>query len=169
MELSSLSEHIVEVPYKRSGETVLLQINIDAFTPEFFRQVGETFKSRILEWQKEDKKESKKRKPKEDDALTKTHNFFENSARGLEIEREIHARLLSSGVLKGWDVTENGLPLAPSYEVLVKMPPPLIKGLWETSLRAAETVKKREDEETEVISDSMLNGSRAPLALAPTG
>jgi hypothetical protein len=41
MELSALSENIVSVPYQRNGLTINLQVDIDAFTPEFFHGLTE--------------------------------------------------------------------------------------------------------------------------------
>lgn len=159
MELSSFSENIVTVPYERSGETVELSVNIDAFTPDFFREVGERFKEKMKGLQAEDKKKGKKPETE----------FFEAEARALEINREIYAELLSSGVLTAWTVTENGIPIAPSKEVLVKLPPRLVNELWELCLEAAKTVKKREDGGIGATSENTPSGSRAPLALAPTG
>lgn len=134
MELSSLSENIVIVPYERNGERVELSINIDAFTPEFFRAVGERFKAKINTLRTEGKKPKSK---KVDDAA-----FFESEAQTLELNREIYADLLSNGVLVAWTVTENGLPVAPSKGVLVMLPPRLVYELWEQCLEAAKTVKK---------------------------
>lgn len=171
MELSSLSEYIVEVPFSRAGQTVLLQVNIDAFTPEFFRRVGAAFADRLKDWEQEDALSPKPKRSKKNDPA-KPLTFFENSARQLEIEREIFARLLSSDVLKGWDITDNGEPVAPSFEVLNSRPPSLVKGLWETALKAAQTVKKREDEATGETLAFTPNGSKVPSLEgihAPTG
>lgn len=165
MELSTFSENIVIVPYERGGETVDLSVNIDAFTPEFFRSVGERFKGKVAGWKIEDKKtKARKRKPAADKV-----EFFESEARELEIKREVYAELLSSGVLTGWTLTENEIPIAPSLGVLLKLPPRLVEELWLLCLDAAKTVKKRVDGEIEETSESTPSGSRAPLALAPTG
>ena len=47
MELTSLSENIVTKSFVRNGESLELRINIDAFTPDFFRKVGERFKEKM--------------------------------------------------------------------------------------------------------------------------
>ena len=39
MELSSLSENIIPVPWERGSQSLELQVNIDAFTPEFWRKM----------------------------------------------------------------------------------------------------------------------------------
>lgn len=158
MELSSFSENIVTVPYQRSGETVNLEINIDVFTPEFFRRVGKRFEERMRGYQAIDAKAKttgrSKAKPKAD-PIAQAKNFFENEARELEIKREIHAELLAGGVLKGWDVVENGLPIPPSYEVLMKLPPLLVEDIWNLALEKAKTVKKRVDEgEREILENT---------------
>lgn len=163
MELSSFSENIITVPYKRSGETVNLEINIDVFTPEFFRRVGKKFEERMKTYRALDAqakaKGRSKAKPKVDQVRI-AKDFFENEARELEIKREIHAELLAGGVLKGWDVVENGLPIQPTYEVLMKLPPLLVEDIWNLALLKAKTVKKRVEEETEEISESTPSGSR---------
>lgn len=99
-----------------------------------------------------------------------------------ELQREAYAEKLTCPVklpdgsytqlLKGWSIVENGLEILPSKENLMRLPPKLVKELGERCLkRAASTVKKREDEETEETSENTPSGSRAhpPLALAPTG
>jgi hypothetical protein len=171
MELSSFSENIVSVPYERSGQTVSLEINIDAFTPEFFRQVGKKFEERMKDWKAIDAKAKPRRKAKksEPNPVETAKAFFEDEATTLEVKRQIYAELLAGGVLKGWDVTENDLPIVPSVEVLLKLPPLLVEDIWNLALEKAKTVKKRVDEETEAISENSPSGSRAPLALAPTG
>jgi hypothetical protein len=159
MKLSSFSENIITVPYKRSGETVNLEINIDAFTPEFFRLVGKKFDERMREWRTKDKATPKAKGKKEDD-LQQVKSFFENEALSLEIKRQIHAELLASGVLKGWDLTDdNEVPLAPSYDVLVKLPPLLVEDIWNLSLERAKTVKKRVESGTEETLDNTQDGS----------
>lgn len=159
MELSSFSENIVTVPFGRGGETVDLLVNIDAFTPEFFREVGAQFQAKVKAFTAEDKK---KKKPDE-------LEFFEREARALEIQREIHVSLLSSGVLKGWTVTEGGEPVQPTKELLMTRPPLLVEALWNACLEAAKTVKKREELRDEETSENSFGGSRGTLALAPTG
>lgn len=160
MELSSLSQNIVTVPYERGGESIELSVNIDAFTPEFFRSVGSRFKGKMKELEAQDKKQKGKKK-------LEPIEFFEIEARSLEIYREIHADLLSSGVLTAWTVEVDGMPIAPTREILIKQPPRFVEELWELCLKAAKTVKKRGD--VEETSESTHDGSRANLALAPTG
>src|SRR5687767_15942306 len=99
MELSSFSENIITVPYTRSGETVNLEINIDVFTPEFFRRVGKRFEERMKGYKDIDAAQPKvKRGTKKVDPVKQASDFFENEARELEIKREIHAELLAGGV-----------------------------------------------------------------------
>jgi hypothetical protein len=170
MELSSFSENIITVPYQRSGEIVNLDINIDVFTPEFFRRTGKKFEERMKGYQAIDAQAKGKGKARaKADPAQNAKDFFENEARALEIKREIHAELLAGGVLKGWDLVENGLPIQPVYDVLVRLPPLLVEDIWNLALEKAKTVKKRVEEETEGISENSPSGTRAPLALAPTG
>jgi hypothetical protein len=161
MELSSLSESIVTVSFKRGKDPVDLDVNIDAFTPEFFREVGKRFKVRMKELEAEDKKNKGK---KADDA-----EFFEKEARALEIQREIYASLLAGGVLKDWSVEVDGMHIAPTYEVLITRPPQMVEELWLTCLKAAKTVKKRVEEEAEEILENTPSGSRGLHAVAQTG
>jgi hypothetical protein len=177
MNLSSFSENIVTVPYTRSGETVNMEINIDAFTPEFFRHVGKKFEEKMTHLRTDLKpkansrpKSRAKNKSAEDVAVEQALAFFENEAVELEVKRQIHAELLSNGVLKGWDLNDDdGKPLAVSYDVLVGLPPLLVEHIWNLCLKTARTVKKRAEEEDEETLENTPNGSRAPLALAPTG
>lgn len=159
MELSSFSENIVTVPYVRSGETVDLSVNIDAFTPEFFRIVGERFTKKMKELEREDSAKKGKKGKKADAEI------FETEARALEVNREIYADLLSNGVLVGWTVTENGKPVMPTKDILLKLPPRLVVELWNLCLEASKTVKKRVDEEIEDTSDSTHSGSMALRAV----
>lgn len=174
MELSSFSENIITVPYSRSGETVNLEINIDVFTPEFFRRVSKRFEERMRGYQAIDAQAAKtkpghsKAKPKTS-PIEQAKNFFEGEARELEIKREIHAELLAGGVLKGWDLVENGLPIHPSYEVLIRLPPLLVEDIWNHALKKAKTVKKRAEEEDEETSEITPSGSRAHSTLHAVG
>jgi hypothetical protein len=165
MELSSFSENIVIVPFGRGGETVDLSVNIDAFTPEFFREVGRQSEAKLKALSAEEQRQKGKKKKAKTDGL----EFFEREARALEIQREIHASLLANGVLKGWSVTKDGQPIEPTKELLMTRPPLLVEALWNACLNAAKTVKKKVDGETEETLESTPSGSRAPLALAPTG
>lgn len=153
MELSSFSENIVTVPYERNGERVELSVNIDAFTPEFFRVTGKRLDGKLKVLQAEDKVRGKKKVDR--------IQFFEAEARALEINRDIYAELLSSGVLTAWTVTENEIPIPPSKEVLLSLPPRLVQELWELCLEAAKTVKKRGDAETEETLENTHSGSKA--------
>jgi len=108
MELSALSENVVPVPFKHGGESVELQVNIDAFTPEFFRKLTATFQSRLKGIEAQAAKEKKDRKKKDSAAM------FDSQAAALEMEREINVDFLVPHVLKGWDVTKDGTPIAPS-------------------------------------------------------
>lgn len=173
MELSAFSENIITVPYERSGDTVNLEINIDVFTPEFFRRVGKKFEQRLKTYQAQDaqaaRAQSKPKGKAKTDPSRAAKDFFEREARELEIKREIHVELLAGGVLKGWDLTENGIPIEPTHEVLMRLPPLLVEDIWNLSLEKAKTVKKRVDEATGETSESLPSGTKAPLELVQTG
>lgn len=180
MELSSLSTNIVTIPYEHNGDTTNLDVNIDIFTPEFFRLVGKRFADKVKEWEDKVEKEAKQKRaqpaPKPNNATDKKANearnalaFFEDEAISLEVSRQIHAELLAGGVLKGWDVTRDGLPIAPSYEVLMKLPPLVVEEIWKLALERAQTVKKKVVGVTEETLENTPSGSREPLKLAPTG
>lgn len=149
MELSSFSENIVSIFHERSGETVELQINIDAFTPEFFRKISKKLQVKVKEFQATQRKGKKKENPLS----------LETEARSLELDREVYAELLTSGVLKDWSVTENGIPIAPTKDVLVRLPPRFVRELWELCLKQSSTVKKTVGSETEETSESLQGGS----------
>jgi hypothetical protein len=191
MELSALSENIVTVPYKHGDDTLELRVNIDAFTPEFWRLmkscVEEKFKMLELEIEKALRESSKvgvkgQRKPRK---LTKAQQVaeaerefkaevkaqldgIEGRAKQLEVERETNIEFLIPHVLKGWDVVENGSLVALTAEVLNTLPPRLIQDLFDTCVKAAKTVKKREDEDEETSGDAQ-RGSSGLRAVGGSG
>lgn len=177
MELSALSENIVPVPFKRGSETIELQVNIDAFTPEFFRAQKERANAKLKELKKEiarlkhEESQKKADKPKRLSKAKKAELAFEqeaeqslvrleNIAQEVEAERQSYAELLSSNVLKGWDVTENGIPIEPTMELLMRLPPRGLKEMWLACIDAAKTVKKKADDQTEETLGSTPSGSR---------
>lgn len=191
MELSFLSENIIPVPYVRGDQTLELQVNIDAFTPEFWRamkaRAEEKYKALEAEIRRALKEpikaEVKERKAKK---LTKAQQIqkaereirahikqqldtIEGQAKQLEAERETNIEFLLPYVLKGWNATENGVPVKLTKEVLMTLPPRLIQEIFDLCVKAAKTVKKRVDEEEEETSDNMPSGSRVPRlqAVAP--
>ena len=162
MELSIFSENIVTKTFERNGGSVRLEINIDAFTPEFFRLAAKRFDERMREWtvKKTPKSRSKK---KSSSAVLDAAVFLENEATALEVKRQIHAELLSSGILKGWDITENDIPVAPTLDVLLALSPALVEGMWGMCLEAAKTVKKTVGAETTqnpMTSETIETGSQ---------
>ncbi len=143
MELSSFSEHIVTEYFERDdGLRFEVKINIDAFVPEYFEVLDQRLeKLRVGLEPKKDKK-----------GKVKTESALQLEKRLLEIQREAYAEMLtcpvklpngeSTCLLKGWDLTENGLPLAASKEVLVMLPPNAVQELWEFCKERSKTVKK---------------------------
>jgi hypothetical protein len=179
MELSSFSQQVVIVPYQRGEEIVELSVDIDAFTPKFFRDAGRRFKERLTKIQSEvaaqpkgekkaKKKAKKKTKPSPLDAENAFLTFFETEAQSMELNHEVSAELLSSGVLVGWTVTENGVPVQPTKEVLMKISPRVVKEMWERCLDAAKTVKKRAEEVDEETLETTHTGSMALRAVGQT-
>lgn len=153
MELSSLSENIVIVPFEHGGETAELSVNIDAFTPDFFREIRKRFDEKLKGLKTEIKKKGKG-KPKASET-----QMFEDEIRALELSREVCADLLTNGVLKGWTITENGVPVAPTKDVLMTLSPRLVDHIWDLCKNAANTVKKRAESETRETSESTQDGS----------
>jgi hypothetical protein len=171
MELSALSQNIVMVPYKRGAETLELQVNIDAFTPQFFREMRLRAEERFKELEKEIEKPVRKGK-KESDFKTKVReqlDGIEAQARRLEAERDTNIEFLIPHILKGWDVVKDGDPVALTKEVLATLPPKLIQELFDVCVKATQTVKKREDQdEVEEISENTTAGSRVLHAVGQT-
>jgi hypothetical protein len=168
MELSALSENIVPVPYKRGNDELILQVNIDAFTPEFWRklraeaekkykdierQVAEAVKeSTEVKGAKKPRKltkaqEAKRLEEKFSEEMKSQLDDLELTARRLEAEREANIEFLIPHVLKGWDATNNGVPVPLTKEVLMPLPPKLIQEIFDLCVKAAKTVKKTDDEE----------------------
>ena len=161
MELSSFSENIITAKMERSGESLELQINIDAIVPDYFDVLADRMKS--IEKRYTPKKKGEK------------ETTFQSEKRLLEIQREAFAEMLTCPVklpdgsktafLKGWDLTENGLPLECSKEALLRLPPRAVQELFEFCKAQATTVKKRVDEETEATSETTHSGSMALRAV----
>lgn len=199
MELSSLSENIVIEEFKRNGDTARLEINLDAVVPEYYDIIAERLtpittrlealmkqheelqaeiEKRIAEETKKTKKKSKALpNPVDYEAMrTQAREIQKGVA---EINREIFAERLTcpvrlpdgsfTSLLKGWDTTVNGEPVPASKEYLLKLPPQTVEAIFVCVAARLETVKKKVDGETEETLESTPSGSRAPLALAPTG
>jgi hypothetical protein len=193
MELSALSENVIPVPYEHGDDTLQLQVNIDAFTPEFWREMKkraeEKFKALELEikkavqeaktpevkGQRKSKKLTKAQKAEEAERQFKAEvtaqlDSIEGRARQLEAERETNIEFLIPHVLKGWDATDQGVPVVLSKEVLTPLPPRLIQDIFDTCVRAAKTVKKRVDQEDgEETLPTTATGSLALRAVGPNG
>lgn len=184
MELSSFSENIITETFGRNGDSVTLQINIDAIVPDYYTQLEERLKpvnTRIEALQAKFVKAEASLKQVKGRKKTKTNlpSMLSLEKELAEIQREAHAERLTcpvllpdgsfTALLKGWDITENGQPIAANKENLLRMPPNAVRELWERSIKRATTVKKREDEEDEETLENSPSGTRAPLALAPTG
>jgi hypothetical protein len=175
MELSALSENIVPVAYKHGDDELILQVNIDAFTPQFWRELKsraeEKFKTLEREiaaaaktpeigGQKRDKKPTKARQAEKDfkQHVKEQLDTIEARAKTLEAQRDTNIEFLIPHVLKGWDATENGVPVALTKEVLRPLPPKLIQEIFNLCVKAANTVKKSDEEET---LDNTQDGSPA--------
>jgi hypothetical protein len=192
MELSSLSENVVPVPYERGGEILNLQVNIDGFTPEFWRTMKAKAEARFkkvegqvkAELREAQKKVQPKVRPKkkltkaqmlqaaEDDLRAEVQRELFNielRAKRLEAERETNIEFLIPYILKGWDATENGVPVQLTAEVLNGLPPQAVQAIFDVCVKAARTVKKRADEEDVETSESTPSGSRALHAVGQTG
>ena len=195
MELSTFSENIVTEVFERSGEKVTLKINLDALVPDYDDVLQERLAPSIQrlealarqhaelvdEIEKLNKEQEKKtKKPREViDLAPYMVRLSEIKKGSAEVKREIFAERLTCPValpdgsttciLKGWDITENGLEITPSKTNLLRMPTAAVEALFDFITSRLDPVKKRVDEVTEETSENTLNGSRAALALAPTG
>lgn len=185
MELSSFSENIVTVSFERSGETVELQVNIDAIVPEYNAVLEEKLKpinkrvevlranyERVVAEVEKLKKSKKKSGVKIPSVLSLEKELA-------EIQRESNAERLTCPVklpdgsytqlLKGWNTTHQGVAIEPSKENLMRLPPKAVEEIWERCIAKATTVKKRVDEETEETSESTVSGSKGLHAVGQTG
>ena len=195
MELSTFSENIVTEVFERSGEKVTLKINLDALVPDYDDVLQERLAPSIQrlealarqhaelvdEIEKLNKEQEKKtKKPREViDLAPYMVRLSEIKKGSAEVKREIFAERLTcpitlpdgstTCILKGWDITENGLEITPSKANLLRMPTAAVEALFDFITSRLDPVKKRVDEAIEETSENTLNGSRAALALAPTG
>jgi DNA-binding protein YbaB len=189
MELSSFSENIITETFERSGEKVELKINRDAFVPDYTDTVSEklaptmkrledliaqhsqlTIEIKGLQKQETGKRRSKKLTTLVDftDVTTRMKAMQREIA---EVKREIYAEQLTCPVslpdgsttciLKGWDITENGLLIAPNKENLLRLPTPAVEALFDFVMSKMETVKKKVESETRETSESAPGGSAA--------
>lgn len=180
MKISSLSEHVIPVSHKHGNEELELQVNIDAFTPEFFIQQKKHAEEKLKEYRRQiqtlkaqngSKPKGQKKKAKETEIQKAEREFNEKAHAALmeleyrvqekEADRQSYARLLSSNVLKGWDLTDDdGNPLAVNYDVLISLPPNCLQDIWDTCVKASRRVKKKVDAEDEETSADTAHGSR---------
>jgi len=195
MELSTFSENIVTETFERSGEKVTLKINLDALVPDYddvlqerlapsIQQLDELARKHaalVDEIEKLNKEQEKKtKKPREViDLAPYMARLSEIKKGSAEVKREIFAERLTcpislpdgstTCILKGWDITENGLEIAASKANLLRMPTAAVEALFDFITSRLDPVKKRVDEEIEETLESTPSGSREHLALAPTG
>jgi len=195
MELSTFSENIVTEVFERSGEKVALKINLDALVPDYDDVLQERLAPSIQrlealarqhaelvdEIEKLNKEQEKKtKKPREViDLAPYMVRLSEIKKGSAEVKREIFAERLTcpitlpdgstTCILKGWDITENGLEITPSKANLLRMPTAAVEALFDFITSRLDPVKKRVDEAIEETSESTPSGSREHLALAPTG
>jgi hypothetical protein len=164
MKISSFSQQIIKAPYERNGDVVMLEINIDAFTPDYYRDVEARLNNKVAALKKQTPKKRKskvagktKRQPKA------KLEVFENTARASELSREIYADFLYPGVLVSWDLTEDDdvTPIPLNKEALLRLTPRLVHELFLFCVEQSKTVKKKVDEETEEPLESTRSGSMA--------
>jgi len=184
MELASFSENIITETFERSGETVTLKINRDALVPDYHEVVAERLKASSeqfeqllkshadlsVEIETLQKKEAKSKKPQKVDFKSLFDRMKEIQRGIAEVKREMFAEQLTCPVslpdgsttciLKGWDITEQGQPLPPTKENLLRMPALAVEALFEFVMSKMSSVKKRVDEEDGAILDNMPNGSK---------
>jgi hypothetical protein len=193
MELSSFSENIVVERIERNGDFVELQINIDAIVPDYYEQLEkllapmterrealrEKYNELTVEVErrkKEFEKAEKNGKPKKQKPLPSVLAMEKELA---EIQRDEFAARLTcpvrlpdgslTALLKGWNITVNGEAIPPSMGNLAKLPPKTVEEIWKRSIAAADTVKKRVDEQDEETSDTTQRGSKELRVVGQTG
>lgn len=168
MELSFLSENIVNAPLKRGDETATLRVNIDAFTPEFFRQISrlsDSLEAKIealkpkTKTRTTNKKQPQTKSRRGTGKKVSSEDWFALQATSLELQREVDVEFLWPHVLKGWDVTESGVPVELTKELLLRLPPRLVSQMVNVCLNASKTVKKTEGE-AETLENTQ-DGSQA--------
>ncbi|HEX8772599.1 MAG TPA: hypothetical protein VF735_03270 [Pyrinomonadaceae bacterium] len=153
MELELLCGNIVTENW-RGAE---IQINRDAFTPEFWRATSAYFKTRFTELARQYKGKTKGRRRAKSDQVKL--DAYENLALTGDVEREVFAELLTrrgsdeqAPVLAGWNVTHKGEPVPATKESLLRLPPRAVFDLWEFCREKSSTVKKRVEAETETAT-----------------
>lgn len=140
MKISSLEEDIVTVPYEHNGDVLNLQINRNIVTPAYLREIGT--QSRTFETNGNGTRKKKKSK-----AASNGHdNDFDKAAKMIEEQVKVYVPLLSNGLLKGWDLTEDdGTTLVSVVDGLRRLAdkaPLLIVDLWSFAMETAQSEKK---------------------------
>lgn len=176
MELSSFSENIVTEVIERNGESVELRINIDAIVPDYYDVLEErlaplnvrlrTLQDKVEALQKDQKATRRGKKEK-----TQHPTLLSLEKEMAEIQREAYAERLTCPIklpdgsftqlLKGWDITENGMSVEPTKDNLMRLPPKAVEQLWERCIARTETVKKREESATAETSENAPVGTAA--------
>lgn len=161
MKISAFSENIVTREFRRRGEVLNLQINIDVVTPEYLDAMDA-------------RAEAARKKVDQLFAVPKRKKKIERSELQLEKEllvllREVNASSLcdpvslpdgtTTSLLRDWDMVEDdgSTYVECSRANVVRLPPRAVQELLDFCLKAAKTVKKTDDEEG--MSESMRDGS----------
>lgn len=144
-------------------------VNADAFTPEFFRNAANRIRKQYDQAIKDDKDQAKKLKAaKGAEALALQ---FEDSARLMEVERDIYAALLAGSVecpvLLDWDLTRNGEPVPVTETEIGRLKPKMVRELYVRSTEVANP-KSQETPETgasRTISETTASGSQGSATI----
>jgi hypothetical protein len=143
--LSSLSSLTQDFTFERGDVQLVLQVDIDAMTDTYFREVG---KIRVAY--------AKSRAPvdgpedPEQPAKNPIAEIWETAALSVEDQKEMRIAQLLCGeephkgsLLRGWDaVDEEGKPVALSANTLRELSPNAVKDIWEFCVDQANGVKK---------------------------
>ena len=137
MELAKItSEYVITEEFRHGAESFTVTFNADLFSPEYFRSMERAFSKQFEAAREEDKAKHPgffKRlwhriKPPPQNRLIE-ESLIE-TARSLEIQRDLYSEILAAHVLKDWGLTVDGVPIKPTKEVLARLPPRFVKDLY---------------------------------------
>jgi len=132
MKISALNNDLVTAVYDHEGEKLTLKIDRNIITPGFLRRVAE------LRGDEEKNRNGNGHAPEKEGSI-----WLEN-ADALEKNAKVSAAMLSSDLIREWDLTEDdGLtPIPIVEESFARLPPVLVTRLFGFALEQAQTVKK---------------------------
>lgn len=130
---TSLCSDIQTFEFKRGQSQITLDIDLDSLTETYFRELGARHTKRIESGHDIDEKIPDLADSSTPSEKAKTVQlFWEGQAKGVTFLKELRADQLASGVIVGWDLTdEEGKPLPVEVSSFMQFSLRALNELWE--------------------------------------